>query len=166
MAHITLRWRPNHCDNLGDLIHVVLAREDGFSTKHLRQNTTGRPDVDLFGVISRENELWGAIPASDDVLCHLGLGGRIFSYKTRQAEVAQLQITVPVHQQVARLEVTVPDALGVHVRKARGDLADPLPQLGLCSVAGSHLTAERAAGQQLGDDGKGLATGRVAAFEC
>ena len=71
VTHVRLGGRPNHADDLRDLVHVILAGEDGLPAQHLGEDAPRGPDVDGLGVRTGEDELRRAVPSGHDVLRHL-----------------------------------------------------------------------------------------------
>ena len=101
----------------GELVDVVLAREQGLSLDHLGEDAARGPDIHLDVVLLPcEHDLGCAVVTRRDVAGHL----RILD--TREAEIADLEVAVLVDQDVAGLEVAVDDARGVHVLETTQDL--------------------------------------------
>lgn len=88
----------------GELMHMVLAREQGLAIEHLGENAARTPDVDLDIVfLPRQHDFGGSVVSCRDVAGHLGV------LDAGKAEVANLQIAVLVDKNVARLKVSVDD---------------------------------------------------------
>lgn len=100
-----------HCaKNIDDqlkLVEALGAREDGLPPKQLSKNATNRPDINgCIVVVTAEEKLRGSVPACNNILGHeLALS----SAGAGKAKVADLQVTVGIHKEVARLEVTMED---------------------------------------------------------
>lgn len=89
---------------------MVLAGEERLTLEHLSKNAPGTPDVDLDVVfLPCEHDLGGSVVSCRDVTGHL----RVLD--SCETEIANLQITVLVDQDIARLQVSVNDAGGVNV---------------------------------------------------
>lgn len=94
----------------GELVDMVLAREEGLALQHLGENAAGTPDIDLdIVLLPSEHDLGGAVVTSRNIARHL----RILD--TRKAEIANLQVAVLVDQNVTWLQVTVNNTGGVNV---------------------------------------------------
>jgi len=86
----------------GELVDMVFSREQRLALEHLGEDAAGAPDIHLDVVLlPGKHNLGGAIVSSRDVARHL----RILN--ARQTEVADLQIAVLVHQNVARLQISM-----------------------------------------------------------
>lgn len=97
------------CDD-GELVHVVLAGEQRLALQHLCKNAACAPDVDLDVVLlPREHNLRRSVVPCRDIARHLGV------LYTRKSEIADLEITVLVDKNVARLQVAVNNSGGVDV---------------------------------------------------
>lgn len=94
----------------GELVDVVLAREQRLALEHLGKDTANTPDIDLnIVLLPGEHDLGGSVISCRDVTGHL----RVLD--TGQTEVANLQIAVLVDQDVARLQIAVDDTSRVDV---------------------------------------------------
>mmetsp|Transcript_42244 Transcript_42244/g.90136 ORF Transcript_42244/g.90136 Transcript_42244/m.90136 type:complete len:270 (+) Transcript_42244:701-1510(+) len=98
-------------------MEVVPAGEERLAPDHLGEDAAAGPHVDGGGVgLVLDEQLGRAVPARDDVLGErlvLGLG--VWEDGASKAEVADLQVAVLVHEEVARLEVAMQ-----HVRRVDG----------------------------------------------
>lgn len=95
-------WCAEQFRDDGELINMVLARKERFALQHLSEDTAGAPDVDLDVVfLPGQHDFRCAVIPGRDVAGHL----RILN--SRQSKVADLEITVFVHQDVGWFEVTV-----------------------------------------------------------
>lgn len=67
LADLFARGRPEHLDDLDQLVHARIARKDRLAEQQLREDAARAPHVDLGGVIDgAEDQLRGAIvPAAD-----------------------------------------------------------------------------------------------------
>jgi hypothetical protein len=94
----------------GELIHVVLAREQGLALEHLCENASRTPDVYLHVVLLPcEHNLGRSVVSGGNVSGHLRV------LYTGETEVANLEIAVLVYEDVAGLQVTMDDTGRVHV---------------------------------------------------
>lgn len=93
-----------------ELVDVVLSGEKRLALEHFCKDAACTPDVDLNIVF---------LPCKHDFRCAVVPGGDVSGHLrvlyTGQAEVADLQITVLVDEDVAGLQVTVHDTGGVDV---------------------------------------------------
>ena len=109
LDNIIRRSAQQFCDD-GKLVDVVLSWEQRLALEHFSKDTTCTPDVDLNIVfLPCKHDLRGAVVAGGDVSGHLRV------LYTGQAEIADLQITVLVYEDVAGLQVTVNDTSGVNI---------------------------------------------------
>ncbi len=98
---------------------MVLAGEERLALEHLGEDAARAPYVDLDVVLlPGEHNLGCTVVASRHVTRHLGV------LDARQAKVADLQVAVLVHQNVAGLQITVDDTCRVHVFQAPHDLVE------------------------------------------
>lgn len=89
---------------------MVLSWEQRLALEHLGKDAACTPDVDLNVVfLPCKHDLRGAVVAGGNVAGHLRV------LYTGQAEIADLQITVLVHEDVAGLQVAVDDTSGVNI---------------------------------------------------
>jgi hypothetical protein len=102
--------RSQQFRNNGELIHVVLSREEWLALEHLGENASCTPDI-YFNVVF--------LPCEHDLGCSVVSGGNITRHLgilyTGETEIADLEIAVLVHKDVAGLQVTVDDSSRVHV---------------------------------------------------
>lgn len=112
LKHI-IGWASEEFGDDGELIDVILAREEGFALEHLGEDAAGAPDVHLDVVLlPREHDLGGAVIPRRNVARHLWI------LNSGQAKVADLQIAILVNQDVARLQVTVDHAGRMYIFEA------------------------------------------------
>ena len=112
LDHI-IGWRPEKLRDDRELVNMILAGEERRALKHLGQDTTGAPDVDLDVVLLLvEHDLRCLVVPRRNIAGHL----RILD--TRMAKVADLQGAVLVDQDIARLQVSMDDARRVDVFQA------------------------------------------------
>jgi hypothetical protein len=89
---------------------MVLSWEQRLALEHFSKDAACTPDVDLDIVfLPCKHDLRGAVVAGGNVTGHLRV------LYTGQAEIADLQITVLVHEDVAGLQVAVDDTSGVNI---------------------------------------------------
>jgi hypothetical protein len=94
----------------GELVHMVLSREQWLALKHLSEDAPRTPDINLNVVLLPcEHDLGGSVVSGGDVTRHLGI------LYTGETEVADLEITVLVDENVARLQIAVDDTGGVDI---------------------------------------------------
>jgi hypothetical protein len=89
---------------------VVLAREERLALKHLGENASCTPDINLdIVLLPCKHDLGGSVVSGRDVTRHLGV------LYTGETEVANLKIAVLVDKDIAGLQVAVHDTSGVDV---------------------------------------------------
>ncbi len=89
---------------------MIFAREQRLSIEHFGENTAGTPDINLnIILLPGEHDLGGAVVSRRHVSSHL----RILN--SGQAEIAYLQVTILVDENVTGLQVAVDDTGGVDV---------------------------------------------------
>ena len=94
----------------GELINVVFPWEQRFSFKHFRKYTSRTPDIHLnIILLPREHNLWRTVVPCGDITGHLGI------LNPSKTEITDLEVTVLVDQNVARLQVAMDDASGMDV---------------------------------------------------
>lgn len=106
-------WCAEELGDDGELVDVILSGKEWLALQHFGKDAAGTPNVDLDVVLLPcEHNLGRAVVARRDVASHL----RILD--TGQAEVANLQITVLIDENVGWLQVSVDDTGRVDVFKA------------------------------------------------
>lgn len=115
-----------------DLVQLVLLpREEGVETQHLEEDAAHPPHIHRTAVVAiRQETLRGPVPSSGDVF---GVGQFSMDAATT-AEVSQLDFVVP-QQDIFWFDVSMEDALHVHVFDGHNELVDPVLDLGLGQVA-------------------------------
>jgi len=92
---------------------VVLSGEQWLALEHFCKDAARAPNVNLHVVfLPSEHNLGRSVVSSGDVSRHLRI------LYTGETEVADLEIAVLVHEDVARLQIAVDDTCGVHVFQA------------------------------------------------
>jgi len=117
-------WRSTKelCDDR-ELVDVVLSREQRLAFEHFRKDAACTPDINFDIVfLPCEHNFWCAVVAGRNVSSHLGI------LYTGQAKIADFQIAVLVHEDVARLQVTVDDTSGVDVFQATLQMSAEYPR--------------------------------------
>jgi hypothetical protein len=105
-----VRRRAQQFRDDGKLVDVVLSWEQRLAFEHLSKDAACTPDVDLNIVfLPCKHNLRGAVVAGGNVAGHLRI------LYTGQAEIADLQITVLVDENVAGLQVSVDDTSRVNI---------------------------------------------------
>jgi GAF domain-containing protein len=92
---------------------VVLSREQRLALEHLSEDTARTPDIYLHIVLlPREHNLGCPVVSCGNVTGHLWV------LYTSETEVADLEITVLIYENIARLQIAVNDTGGVDVFQA------------------------------------------------
>ena len=116
LDHI-LRWSAQELGDDGKLIDVVLAGEQRFALEHFCEDTACAPDIDLDVVfLPCKHDLRRSIVSCRHIARHLRI---LDSCKTK---VANLQVAVLVHEDVAGLEVAMYYTGRMNVFQASEDL--------------------------------------------
>src|SRR6266702_1403594 len=93
------------------------------SRKKKRNATIDQRDYHTHVVRKAEHNLGGAVPPRRDVLCHKALLLRLVE-PAREPEIANFELAVRVHEQVARLEVAVEHISRVDIFQTAQRLVD------------------------------------------
>lgn len=103
--HNIIWWSSQQLCDDGELVDMVLSREQGLSIQHFSKDATGAPYVH-FNIIFLpcKHDLGRSVVSGRDIAGHLRI---LESCKT---EVADFQITILVDKNVTGLEVTVNNA--------------------------------------------------------
>mmetsp|Transcript_78805 Transcript_78805/g.170338 ORF Transcript_78805/g.170338 Transcript_78805/m.170338 type:complete len:351 (-) Transcript_78805:244-1296(-) len=119
---VFLRRRSDDRDDFLDLVKVVLASEDGLAADELTEDAPDRPDVDGLCVLAgKQDHLRRSVPARHDIVCE-GRVVLVVPEATGEAEVADFQVAVLVHQNIGGLQVAVHDIGAVEVQEPAEDL--------------------------------------------
>mmetsp|Transcript_750 Transcript_750/g.2103 ORF Transcript_750/g.2103 Transcript_750/m.2103 type:complete len:227 (+) Transcript_750:874-1554(+) len=112
---LLVRRVPEHTGDPANHINVVFAREQSAAPQDFTEDATHRPQVHRVRVLLRQkHHLWSPVPSCHDVLrqdaTSLLLSGfvlRVEQPTAGQAEIANLQPTVPSQQNICRFQVAV-----------------------------------------------------------
>ena len=105
-----VRWCTQKLRDDGELINVIFAGEQGLSFKHLREYASCAPYINFHVVfLPCKHNLRGTIVSSRNIARHL----RVLN--TGETKVANFQVTVLVHKDVAGLQVAVDDSCRMYV---------------------------------------------------
>mmetsp|Transcript_102923 Transcript_102923/g.320739 ORF Transcript_102923/g.320739 Transcript_102923/m.320739 type:complete len:253 (-) Transcript_102923:374-1132(-) len=119
---VLLRWRSEDLEDLEQLIVISVAGEEGPAVDHFCKDAANAPDVHGSGVFSRAHEHIGrTVPQSDHLV---GVTPHRNAEGTCQAKVGQLESSLPVDQEVLRLQIAVEHAVLVAVRYAPQQLVE------------------------------------------
>ena len=118
--YLLLGRRPQHFDDLHELIDARITRKEWLPQQQLRSDAPLRPDIDGRRVIGgTEDQLRSPVVPRTDVT-HVGFARH---QRLGTAEIAQLQLLRGgVHQKVLRLDVAVTYPQGVYVRQRAAQL--------------------------------------------
>lgn len=109
LDHIVGRSAEEFGDD-GELVDVILAGEERLALEHLSEDAARAPDVDLDVILLPcEHDLGGAIVSGRHVTRHLRV---LYSGET---EVADLEVTVLVDEDVAGFQIPMDDTGGVDI---------------------------------------------------
>ena len=102
---------------------MILASEQGLSVNQLCENAANRPEINSLTVVSRrKHNLGGSVPSRHYVhgQCHFELSVVVLARgdASSQTKIANLQVTVRVDQQIARLNIAMHDARRVKEEEA------------------------------------------------
>ena len=120
------------------LVVVVPALEQRLPRKRLREDAAHGPNVHRGPVVPRiRQEFRGPVPTRHDVLRQRVLVLRV--HAPREAEVADRQVAVGVHEQVRRLEIAVEHVRAVHPLEPAEDLVQEVLRVLLAErLRGAH----------------------------
>lgn len=114
--------RAQIMEDLVELINVVPALEDRFSTKKLCKNTANGPDIYSRSIVAEaQHDFGSSVPTSCNIFSHEALvsscarGAAICTVATSKAKVTNLEIAVGIDKQISGLEITMKDVGGVDV---------------------------------------------------
>lgn len=101
--------RAHDAEDADELVLVGRSGEQGSACVHLGHDAPGRPDVDA-GVVrpASEEDVGGAVPERHDLVAE-GVDGN--AKGAGEAEIAELELSLAVNQEVLRFEVSVQDAV-------------------------------------------------------
>ena len=117
---LLLRRRPQHPENLEDLIDLAITREQRFLRRHLREDAPDGPHVHAGAVLAAaEEDLGRAVPQRDDFV---GVGAQGDAEGAGEAEVGEFQVARAIDEEVLRFQVAVEDPVGMAVADAEEEL--------------------------------------------
>jgi hypothetical protein len=103
-------WCSQQVRDDGELVDVILSREERLALEHLCENASCTPNIHFHIVLlPREHDLRSAVVSCRDISSHL----RVLD--AGETEIANLQVAVLIDQDVRRLEISVNDTGGVDV---------------------------------------------------
>lgn len=106
-------WSSEQLGNNGKLVDMILSGEERLALQHLRENASCAPDINFHIVfLPCEHNLGCPVVSCGDVASHLGV------LYTGKSKVADLEIAVLIHKDIAGLQITVNDTSGVDVFEA------------------------------------------------
>lgn len=121
-SNLFTSWCSQHFNDLHQLIDSRLAREERLAKHQFSHDATGRPNIDLGGIICcTKNQLGGTVVSRADVR-HIGL---VLDQYLCTTEITELEdATVRVEEEVLRLDVSVANALRVDVGESPEELVN------------------------------------------
>ena len=103
-------WGTKKFSDDGELINMIFSWEQRLALKHLSEDASSTPNVNLnIILLPCEHDLGCSVVSGGDVAGHLGI------LNTGKAKVANLQIAVLVDKDVTGLQITMNDTCGVNV---------------------------------------------------
>ncbi len=108
-----VRWRSKQLGDDGELVDMVFPREQRLALKHFRENTTSAPYI-YFDIVllPGKHDFWCSVVARRDIAGHL----RVLN--AGQSKVANFEVAILVHKDVAGLEIAMDDPSRVDVLQA------------------------------------------------
>jgi hypothetical protein len=83
--------------------------------------------------LEAQHDLWCSVPSRCNVLRHVArILIRVDAETSRQTEIANLELTVGINQQVARFEIAMQHICAVDVLKTTQNLIDEGLEMGVC----------------------------------
>jgi len=127
--------RPQLTKYLEELVDFRVSGKQGALGDHLDKDGPDRPDIHGGSVrLGAQQDLRRPVPEGHHFVCQ-GANGR--TKGTGQAEISQLETTVPGHQQILRFQVAVHDA----PRMTKGQTPTALKEVGLDQERGEQSGA-------------------------
>lgn len=91
---------------------MILSWEKRLALQHLSEDAPRTPDINLDIVfLPCKHDLRRSVVSCRDISSHLGV------LQTRKTEIADLEVAIFVHEDVAGLEIAMDDACGVDILK-------------------------------------------------
>lgn len=111
------------------LIKIVLSRKKRLTINAFSHHAADRPDVNgLVIVIPANKKLGRAVPSCSHIIGHDAVRWNTAS----KPQVANLDCSLPTHQHILRLDVSVNHINGVHIRNALDEPMCIMPDLSWC----------------------------------
>lgn len=141
ISNLLLRRSSGPVENSFNLIDGWSSWEHWFTPHHFSNQTTKRPDINLFWVIlASEQKLRSSIPSCGYVICHDNSFVVLSLFEgSDQTKIAKFGFAVFVYKHVWRLQIPVNDIRIVKVQNGFGQLVDdvllvPLLQMLIVSI--------------------------------
>jgi hypothetical protein len=100
----------------GKLVNMILSREKWFSFQHFGENATSTPNINLdIILLPCKHDFGSSVVSGGDITSHLWI------LNTGKTEIANLQVTVFVDEDVGGFEITMNDTCRVNVFEATLD---------------------------------------------
>ncbi|KAI6751336.1 hypothetical protein HG531_006032 [Fusarium graminearum] len=118
---------------------TILSGEKRLAAEHLSEDTADRPHIDGLGVLlESQHDLRRTVPSSRDIFGHETRVILLRGSGSRKTEIADLEITVGVEEEVGGLQVSVQHVGRVHRLEGSEGLVDEV----LAVVVGKILCAD------------------------
>jgi len=113
-------WVAEELDDHLELLFLLLTREKFFPGEHLREDATYRPHINGGRVLfPRQEDLWRSVPPCCDVVGqHYRMALQEWDFCAGETEIANLQVTVRINQEIARFQVSVENARRMNIFEA------------------------------------------------
>ena len=98
-------WCSKYICNDRQLVDMVFPRKQRFAVEHLGQYAPGTPNINLCIILlPGQHDFGGAVVSRGNVSGHPG------SFRSCQAEIADLQVAIFVNKDIVRFQVPMNDA--------------------------------------------------------
>lgn len=103
-------WRSEKFGDDGELVDMILSREQWLAFQHFCENAPSTPYINFYIILLPcKHDLWCSVVSCRDISGHL----RILN--ASKTEIADLEVTVLVDENVAGLEITMNDSCRVDI---------------------------------------------------
>lgn len=103
------------------------------SQRIIFESSNRNPRTGFCVALEAQHNLWRTVPSRGNILSHIpGILLGIDREATSKAEIADFQLTISIHKQIAGLQVSMQNVGGVDVLEAAEDLVNKGLEVGIC----------------------------------